>query len=130
MIVNLSLAISGVQIDDQEVMLQFTYLGGDAVQILGAGGSENTSLMNLTSQQVSALSRACFSNPLFSPRVIYLFPSNPPHSSVGSLQDLRTGGRWFNPRLGQNSFQGLMIVIATGYIPLSLPSIVFHNGYS
>ena len=49
---------------------------------------------------------------------------NPPHSSVGSLQDLRTGGRWFNPRLGQNSFQGPMIIIATGYIPLSRPSIV------
>ena len=38
MIVTLSLAISGVPIDDQEVMLQFTYLGGDAVQILGDGG--------------------------------------------------------------------------------------------
>ena len=37
MVVNLSLAISGVQIDDQEVMLQFTYHGGDAVQILGDG---------------------------------------------------------------------------------------------
>ena len=27
-----------------------------------------------------------------------------PHSSVGSIADLRTGGRWFNPRLGQNSW--------------------------
>ena len=28
-----------------------------------------------------------------------------PHSSVGSIADLRTGGRWFDPRLGQYSFQ-------------------------
>ena len=34
-----------------------------------------------------------------------------PHSSVGSFADLRTGGRWFDPRLGQYSFQGLMIVM-------------------
>ena len=39
-----------------------------------------------------------------------------PHSSVGSIADLKTGGRWFDPRLGQYSFQGLMIVIATGFI--------------
>ena len=31
---------------------------------------------------------------------------------------IRTGGRWFDPQLGQYSFQGLMIVIATGFIPL------------
>ena len=42
-----------------------------------------------------------------------------PHSPVGSMQDLRTGGPWFNPRLSQYSFQGLMIVIATGFVPLS-----------
>ena len=47
-----------------------------------------------------------------------------PHSSVSSLADLRTGGSWFDPRLGQYSFQGLMIVIATGFIHLSLLSIV------
>ena len=47
-----------------------------------------------------------------------------PHISVGSVADLRTGGRWFDPRLGQYSFQGLMIVIATGFIPLSLLSVV------
>ena len=40
------------------------------------------------------------------------------HSSVGSVADLRTGGRWFDPRLGQYSFRGLMIVIATGLISL------------
>ena len=38
--------------------------------------------------------------------------------------DLRTGGPWFNARLGQNSFQGLKIVIGTGFIPLSPLSIV------
>ena len=27
-----------------------------------------------------------------------------PHSSVGTLQNLRTEGRWFDPRLGQYSF--------------------------
>ena len=47
-----------------------------------------------------------------------------PHSSVGSVADLRTGGRWFDPRLGQYSFRGLIIVIATGFIPLSLLSVV------
>ena len=30
------------------------------------------------------------------------------HSSVGSVADLRTGGGWFNPRVSQYSFQGLM----------------------
>ena len=47
-----------------------------------------------------------------------------PHSSVGSVVDLRTGGRWFNPWLGQFSFLRLMIVIATGFILLSLMSVV------
>ena len=37
---------------------------------------------------------------------------------------MRTRGRWFNPRLGQYSIWGLMIVIATGLIPLSLLSVV------
>ena len=41
-----------------------------------------------------------------------------PHSSVGSVADWRTGGRWFYPWLGQYflSFRGLMIVFATGSI--------------
>ena len=39
-------------------------------------------------------------------------------SSVGSIQDLRTGGRWFDPRLGQYFCGGLMLVIATGFFPL------------
>ena len=41
-----------------------------------------------------------------------------PHSSVGSVADLRTGDRWFDPRHGQYSFRELMIVIVTGFIPL------------
>ena len=47
-----------------------------------------------------------------------------PHSSAGSVADLRTGGRWFDPRLGQYSFRGLMTVIATGFFPLSPLSVV------
>ena len=39
------------------------------------------------------------------------------HSSV-------VGGGWFDPCLCQYSFQGLMIVIATGFIPLSLLFVV------
>ena len=53
-----------------------------------------------------------------------LLVSAKPHSLVGSVADLRTGGRWFDPRLGQNSFRGLMIVIATGFIVLSRLSVV------
>ena len=43
--------------------------------------------------------------------------SGKPHSSLGSIADLRTAGRWFDPRLGQYSSRGLIIVIATGFIP-------------
>ena len=35
------------------------------------------------------------------------------------VQDLRTGGVWFNPQLGQYYLQEYMIVIPTGFIPLS-----------
>ena len=45
-------------------------------------------------------------------------------SSVGSVTDLRLGGSLFEPRLSQYSFQGLIIVIATGFIPHSPLSIV------
>ena len=41
-------------------------------------------------------------------------------------QDLRIGGRWFDPQLGQYSFRGLMTAIATGFILLSP---LFDNGY-
>ena len=47
-----------------------------------------------------------------------------PHSSVGSVVDLKIGGRWVDPRLGQYSFRRLMIVVATGFIPLSPLSVV------
>ena len=47
-----------------------------------------------------------------------------PRRSVGSVANLKTGGHWFDPRPGQYSFRGLMIVIATGFIPLSPPSVV------
>ena len=51
-----------------------------------------------------------------------------PHSSVGSVADLRTGGRWFDPWLSQYSVRGLMIVISTGFIPLSPLSIASAMG--
>ena len=47
-----------------------------------------------------------------------------PFCLVGSIQDLGTGCRGFDPRLGQYSFRGLMIVISTGSILLSPLSIV------
>ena len=47
-----------------------------------------------------------------------------PHSSVSGVADLRTGGRWFDPRLDQYSFRGLKMVIATGFIPLSPQSVI------
>ena len=47
-----------------------------------------------------------------------------PHSTVGSDAHLKTEGRWFDPRLGQNSFRGLIIVIATRFIPVSPLSVV------
>ena len=47
-----------------------------------------------------------------------------PHSSVGRVADLRTGDCWFDSRLGQYSFKGLKIVIETGFILLSLQSVV------
>ena len=45
------------------------------------------------------------------------------HNSIGSIEDLRTG-RWFDPQLGQYFFRGLMIFIATGFIPFSVLSVV------
>ena len=41
------------------------------------------------------------------------------NSPVGNIADLRTGGPWFDPQLGVYSFQVLMIVIATGFIPFT-----------
>ena len=50
-------------------------------------------------------------------------------SSVCGIVDLRTGGLWFDTRLSQYSFRGLMVVIVTGFIPLSPVSVVFDDGY-
>ena len=47
-------------------------------------------------------------------------PSPVAHSVV--FAHLRTG-HWFDPWLSQYSFPGLMIVIATGFIPLSTLSV-------
>ena len=41
-----------------------------------------------------------------------------PHSTVGSVVDLKIAGCWFDPLLSKYSFRGLMIVIATGFLPL------------
>ena len=45
-------------------------------------------------------------------------------TSVGSVADFSTGGRWFDSRLGQYSFHGLMIATETGFIPVSPMSVV------
>ena len=58
---------------------------------------------------------------------ISLFHRAEPHSSVACVADLRTEGSRFDPRLSQYSFQGLMKVIATGFIllsPLSVDSTI------
>ena len=46
-------------------------------------------------------------------------PLAEPHGPVGNIQDLRTGGHWFDPQLSQYSLGGLVIVIGTYFIPLS-----------
>ena len=56
--------------------------------------------------------------------MFYLKSFAEPHSSVVSVADLRTGGRWFDTLLGQYFFRELMIVIATGFILLSPLSVV------
>ena len=50
-----------------------------------------------------------------------LVTSAEPHSSVSSVVDLRTGGRWFGP---QTIFFPRIDDSATGFIPLSPLSIV------
>ena len=44
-----------------------------------------------------------------------------PNSSVDSIADLRTGGSWFDPRVGQYIFRGLMIVIAKRFLSYHCP---------
>ena len=58
----------------------------------------------------------------FFPTMFFTFFNKTPssHSSACSMKDLSTGSRWFDPLFGQYSFPGLMTVIATGFIPLSL----------
>ena len=51
-----------------------------------------------------------------------------PYISIGSISDLTTGGRWFDTRLGQYSFRGLMIVTGTRFIPL-ITVCCFDTGY-
>ena len=46
-----------------------------------------------------------------------------PLSSVGSVADLRIGGRWFDLRHGKYCIRGMMIVIVTRFIPLSPLSV-------
>ena len=50
-------------------------------------------------------------------------------SPIAQSVALKTGGHWFDPWLGQYSFRGLMIVIATGFVPLSTTVCCFNNGY-
>ena len=45
-------------------------------------------------------------------------------NSIGSIQDLRTGGRWFDTRFDQYLFRASIVVIATGIIPPPRISIV------
>ena len=67
--------------------------------------------------------RRCYTHQI-SKLYAFQFHRAEPHSLVGSVADRRPRGRWFDPRLDQYSFHGLMIVIATGFIPLSPLSIV------
>ena len=60
----------------------------------------------------------------------FSFVKAEPHSSVGSIADLRTGGRWFDPRLSQYSFQGCMYDSHCNRINFSLTTVCcFDNGY-
>ena len=60
----------------------------------------------------------------------YIKPEAEPHSSVGNLHDLRTEGRWFDTRLAQYSFQGLIIVVHCDRIHSPLTAVhYFDNSY-
>ena len=53
-----------------------------------------------------------------------------PHSSVGSVQDLRAGGRWFDSRLGLAKFSPRIDDSPCYRIYSSLPAVYsFDNGY-
>ena len=49
-----------------------------------------------------------------------------PHGSVSGKQDFKTGGCWFDPWLGQYSFQRLTLLRATEFIP---PVHCFNKDY-
>ena len=57
-------------------------------------------------------------------KILWWRPRSESHSSVSSIVDLRTGSHWFDPRLGQYSLRGLIIVTVTGFIPPTLLSVV------
>ena len=57
--------------------------------------------------------------------LIYSLVKLRPLTSVTSMQDLRTGGCWFDLYASQYSFQGMMIAIQTGFFPLSPLSIIW-----
>ena len=81
---------------------------------------EQTNSENLMTYEETA---QCVSNISICNKVVPHHFYAEPHSSVGSITDLRTV-RWFHPLLRQYPFRGLMIVIATGFIPLSPLSVV------
>ena len=55
-----------------------------------------------------------------------------PHTSVGSIPDLRTGGCWFDPRLSHYTFRGLMIgYLSFNYANLHAVSpMIYHFWYT
>ena len=67
--------------------------------------------------------------PGFTGFIHYMYACVEPHTSVGSVQDLRTESPL--SLAGQSSLRGLMIISATGFTPL-LPLTAVHrfgNGY-
>ena len=53
-----------------------------------------------------------------------------PHSSVGSVKDLRTGGHWFDPQLGQYCVPSSIDDSLCNRIHSSVTSVYsFDNGY-
>ena len=59
---------------------------------------------------------------------IYILFFTPLPSLVGSVRDLKTGGHLVDARLNQYSFRGLIIAIATKFIPFNAVHF-FVDGY-
>ena len=59
----------------------------------------------------------------------YTTRSGKPHSSVGSVQDLRTGGRWVDPWLGQYSIPRIDDSHCDRIHSYHTAVDDFHNGY-